>query len=102
LYTVTVKWKVYILKCRNKSLYTGATSDLERRVAEHSAGRGARYTRAFGVDKLVYSETRGNRSSALKREAAIKKLTRQEKLKLIKNGAKKNTKIKPARPSTAV
>ena len=83
------RWRVYIIKCLNGSLYTGATNDLERRLRAHAAGRGARYTRAFGVAKLVYSENCGSRSSALKREAAIKKLTRKEKCELVKRGTER-------------
>ena len=81
-------WFVYILECKNKSLYTGITNDLERRVNEHRSGQGARYTRAFGVAKLVYQEARANRSVASKREAEIKSLTRKQKLEFIQK--KKN------------
>ena len=77
---------MYILKCLNGSLYTGMTNDVERRLRAHKAGKGCRYTRAFGVEKLVYTEKCGSRGGALKREAAIKRLTRKEKLKMIKTG----------------
>ncbi len=76
-------WYVYILECRNGSLYTGVTNDLERRLEAHRSGRGARYTRAFGVKRLARVERKRTKSSALKREAAIKRLDRQDKLTLI-------------------
>ncbi len=75
-------WFVYILKCKDKTLYTGITTDLERRFAEHKNGTGARYTRSRGVVKFVYSEHCKSRSKALIREAEIKKLSREEKLAL--------------------
>lgn len=78
------KWVVYILKCSNGSLYTGITNDIARRLNEHKRGAGAKYTRAFGVKKLVYLEPAKNRSRASIREAAIKKLKRKEKLALSK------------------
>ncbi len=74
---------VYILKCKDKSLYTGITTDVERRLEEHKAGTGARYTRAKGVEGLVYREECKNRSAALKREAEIKSLSRAQKLQLL-------------------
>ena len=73
------KYYVYILECKDKSLYTGITTDLKRRLAEHISGKGARYTRAKGVKELVYSESHKSRSSALKREVEIKSLSREEK-----------------------
>ncbi len=75
---------VYILKCKDGSLYTGITTDVVRRFAEHKAGKGGHYTRAKGVVKVVYSEKHPNRSSASKRESEIKKWGREEKLGLIK------------------
>jgi putative endonuclease len=74
---------VYILRCRDKSLYTGITTDVRRRFAEHREGRGARYTRARGAVKVVYTEKYRNRSLASKREAEIKRMARSEKLALI-------------------
>ncbi|PJE74036.1 MAG: endonuclease [Candidatus Taylorbacteria bacterium CG10_big_fil_rev_8_21_14_0_10_41_48] len=76
---------VYIIKCKDKSLYTGITTDVERRLAEHREGRGARYTRVRGVLRVVYTERYNNRSLASKREIEIKKLSRAEKLNLIKS-----------------
>jgi putative endonuclease len=75
---------LYILKCKDKTLYTGITTDLARRVAEHNTSKlGARYTSARRPVKLVYSKKFKNRSSASKEEARIKKFTRTDKLKLI-------------------
>lgn len=81
-------WFVYIALCADKSLYTGITTDVKRRFEEHKKGTGAKYTKAKHITKIVYQEKKRNRSSALKREAQIKKLTRSEKLELI-------AKIKP-------
>lgn len=76
-------WFVYILECADGSLYTGITTDLSRRLAEHKEGTGAKYTMSHPVKACVYSEECGSRSSALKREAEIKRLTRPQKLALI-------------------
>ena len=75
---------VYILECGDGSLYTGWTTDVEARVETHNSGEGAKYTRSRLPVKLVYFEEVEGRSAALKREAAIKKLTRKKKLLLIK------------------
>jgi putative endonuclease len=77
-------WSVYILKCADDTLYTGVTTDVERRVAEHNAvkGRGAKYTRARQPVVLFYSENHPDRSTAQIREAAIKRLSRAEKVAL--------------------
>ena len=77
-------YHVYILKCGDGTLYTGVTTDLKRRLAEHKQGTGAKYTRARGVAKCIYSETARNRSAAQKREAEIKSWRREQKLALIK------------------
>ena len=74
---------VYILRCGDGSLYTGWTNDLERRVEAHSAGRGAKYTRAHLPVALVYSERHDTRQAAMSREWHIKRMTHEEKLKLI-------------------
>jgi putative endonuclease len=76
-------WHIYILECGNGSLYTGIAKDVKKRLDEHKSGKGAKYTRSFGVKRLVYEEAARTRSGALKREAAIKRLERPEKLKLI-------------------
>ena len=75
---------VYILECVDGTLYTGWTTGLERRVSKHNAGKGAKYTRSRRPVKLVYHEEHLTRSSAMRREAAIKKLTRAKKLELIR------------------
>jgi putative endonuclease len=75
---------LYILECRDGSYYTGITTDLKRRLKEHAEGTGARYTRARGAVRIVYSETFKNRSLSSKREAEIKSLTRAQKTQLIK------------------
>jgi putative endonuclease len=75
---------VYILKCSDDTLYTGITTDLKRRVDEHNnSAKGAKYTKLRRPVALMYSETSEDRSSASKREYAIKKLTRKAKLELI-------------------
>jgi putative endonuclease len=74
---------VYMLTCSDGTLYTGWTTDLAERLAAHQAGRGARYTRTRLPVKLVYQETCPDRSSAMKRERAIKKLPRVKKLALV-------------------
>ena len=73
---------VYIIECRDKTLYTGITTDLERRLSEHKNGTGSHYTRSRGVTKIVYSEKRATRSLASKREAEIKSWPRAKKLAL--------------------
>lgn len=83
-------WFVYILRCADNSLYTGITTDLERRIEEHNTPEsklGARYTRARQPVTLVYNERMDSRASASKREAQIKQLTRQQKLLLISSAA---------------
>ena len=76
---------LYILKCADKTLYTGITTDLKRRVVEHNGSKlGARYTSSRRPVKMVYSKKFKNRSTASKQEARIKKLKRGDKLSLIK------------------
>ena len=75
---------VYILECVDKTLYTGITTDVERRFNEHLRGAGARYTRAHGARRMIYSERLRSRSAALKREAEIKRWPRIKKLWLAK------------------
>ena len=75
----------YILKCGDGSLYTGWTNDLEKRIKCHNAGKGAKYTRSRRPVVLVYREQAADRSAALRRERAIKRLTRKQKLELIQN-----------------
>lgn len=82
---VKILYFVYILKCADDTLYTGITTELERRIKEHnSSDKGAKYTRVRRPVRLVYSEKYPNRSAASKREYEIKKkMSRAEKLKLI-------------------
>ena len=75
-------WFVYLLRCGDGSLYCGITDDVSRRLEAHAAGKGAKYTLGRGPLELVYTEACESHSDALKREAAIKKLKRQEKLRL--------------------
>ena len=76
-------WYLYILCCRDDTLYTGITTDVEKRLEAHRTGKGAKYTRGRAPLELVYRETCGSHSDALKRELEIKKLSRAEKQKLI-------------------
>ena len=78
-------WYVYILRCADSTLYTGVTTDTERRTKEHNGNNklGAKYTRTRRPVQLAYSEACEDRSSACKREAEIKKLSRKAKLNLI-------------------
>ena len=79
-----MNWSVYIIRCDDDSLYTGVTTDLERRFREHSGlRRGAKYFNGRKPREVAYSENGHDRSSACRREAAIKKLSRQDKLSLI-------------------
>lgn len=74
---------VYMLRCADSSLYTGSTTDLDRRLAAHQSGQGAKYTRSRLPVELVYWEEAPDWSAALRREAAIKHLSRAQKLELI-------------------
>ena len=74
---------VYMLRCKDGSLYTGWTNDLEHRLAMHNSGRGAKYTRGRGPLELVYSEELPDKEAALRHECAIKKLRREQKLALL-------------------
>lgn len=77
---------LYILQCGDNTLYTGTTDDVERRLAVHQSGKGAKYTRGRGPLTVVYREACIDRSAALRREAAVKRMTRAEKLSLIAGG----------------
>jgi predicted GIY-YIG superfamily endonuclease len=77
------RWLVYILHCSDGSLYTGVTNDLPKRLKAHAAGRASKYTRSRLPIRLAYSEPQKSKSEAMKREAAIKRLTRPAKLRLI-------------------
>ena len=79
-------WYLYILRCKDNTLYTGITTDVEKRLEAHRSGKGAKYTRGRTPLELVYREACESHSDALKRELEIKALTRQEKEKLIARG----------------
>ena len=81
-------WTVYVARCRDGSLYTGVTTDLERRLAEHNSGCGGSYTRSRIPVVMVYWESAKDRSGALRRESAIKRLSHARKEQMV------------ARPST--
>lgn len=78
-------WCVYILECKDGTLYTGVTNNLERRIKQHNSGKGAKYTSIRKPVILKYFEEINDKSLAYKREYQIKQLTRKEKLKLINN-----------------
>jgi putative endonuclease len=75
-------WFVYVVRCRDGTLYTGISRDVAARLAKHNQGKGARYTRGRGPVALVHSERTSSHAAALRREAAIKRLPRTEKLAL--------------------
>lgn len=77
-------WYLYILRCGDGTLYTGITTDVDRRLEAHQSGRGAKYTRGRGPMTVVYREACGTHSNALKRELAVKRLTREQKEALMK------------------
>jgi putative endonuclease len=93
---------VYLLRCRDGSLYCGWTVDPHERVATHNAGKGAAYTRSRRPVQLVYLETLPDKSAALRREYAIKRLTRLEKLQLVASSppAPRSPRAKSARART--
>jgi putative endonuclease len=74
---------VYLLQCADNSIYTGITTDLERRFAEHKNKKGGHYTASHKVEKIIYTEQFPAKSAALKREAQIKSWRREKKLELI-------------------
>ncbi len=78
-----MSWLCYILRCTDETLYCGITNDLDKRLAAHNAGEGAKYTRGRAPVKLVYCETCADKSTALKRELEIKGLPRIKKLALV-------------------
>lgn len=80
------RWLVYLLRCSDGSLYTGITNDLPKRLKAHAAGKASKYTRSRLPVKLAYSEKKRTKSAALKREAAIKKLRRAQKERVIASG----------------
>ena len=78
-----MSWTVYIARCRDGSLYTGITTDPERRLVEHNSGTGGAYTRSKTPVVMVYRELAADRSGAQKRERAIKRLSRAQKEELV-------------------
>lgn len=78
-------WHLYILRCGDGTLYTGIATDVKKRFEAHQSGKGAKYTRGRGPLELVYRETCGTHSDALKREIEIKRLSREQKQALIAN-----------------
>ena len=82
------KYYTYILRCGDDTLYTGFTTDLEHRLQTHNAGKGAKYTKARLPVEMIYHEEYPTKEEAMRREAAIKKLTRKQKIELIKNRTK--------------
>ena len=76
-------WYLYILRCKDGSLYTGITTDVSRRLEEHRRGKGAKYTRGRGPLELVYREVCGTHSQALKRELEVKAMKRERKEQLL-------------------
>lgn len=80
--TISKNYFVYLLRCSDGTLYTGTTNDLRRRVQQHNAGKGARYTAGRRPVALVYVENCASRSEALRREAALRKLSHRQKLSL--------------------
>lgn len=81
------RWYVYILRCADGTFYTGIARDVQARLKAHQSGKGAKYTRGRGPLEVVYTETCPDHTAALKREWAIKSLSREEKVKLIQSGA---------------
>lgn len=76
-------WYLYILRCGDGSLYTGISTDVQKRLEAHRCGKGAKYTRGRGPLELVYQEICGSHTQALRREAAVKKMGRSVKMELI-------------------
>jgi len=77
------EWAVYMLRCADGTLYTGATSDLPRRLSQHQRGKAAAYTRSRLPVELVFGERAKSKKAALRREASLKRLSRQQKLLLL-------------------
>jgi UV DNA damage endonuclease len=84
--TTNKAWFLYIVRCADGSLYTGITNDVPRRCKQHNAGTASRYTRSRLPVELVYQESQASRSVALKRELAVKAMSREAKESLIRQG----------------
>ena len=89
---------VYVLRCGDSTLYTGSTNDPARRLAAHQSGKGAKYTRSHLPVELVYLEELDDKSSALRREATIKKMSRTEKLALIRTASETSNRNPESQP----
>jgi len=85
---IPTPWYLYIVKCRDGSLYTGITTDVKRRLAEHRENRGAKYLRGRGPLSLVFKEMVGSNTAALKAEHRVKRLPRYKKEQLIRTGSR--------------
>ncbi len=92
-------WVVYVLQCRDGSLYTGITNRLSHRLEAHNAGTGARYTRSRRPVTLRHHEPVGDKGAALRREAALKKLSRQQKLSWLAAAARRQTRRRRRSPA---
>ena len=93
---------VYMVRCEGGALYTGWTNDLLRRLAAHQSGKGAKYTRAFGAASLAWAEALPDKSAALRREAALKKLPKAEKEALAASfDPARFVLLRPAKPADA-
>ena len=90
-------WHVYMVRCRNGDLYTGITTDVERRLADHQANKGAKYLRGRGPLKLVFKQRIGGKGLALKIEKLIKSLSKKEKEELVKDSSGFKQLLKKAR-----
>ena len=88
-----MNWSVYIILCADNTLYTGIAIDVTKRFNQHAAGQGAKYFRGRQPKQLVYIEPGHNRSSATKREIDLKKMNREDKLRLIASAINKITEI---------
>ena len=95
------RWVAYLVRCRDGSLYAGATNDIARRVDAHNRGQGAAYTRSRRPVRLVYTVRARDRSDALRREAALKRLTRAEKLATIRRVARRRRSRRSSRAGSA-
>ena len=78
-----MEWTVYILKCVDETLYTGVTNDMDKRLAAHESGKGAKYTKGRGPFTLIYTESFAAKGDALRREIQIKSYSRAQKLLLV-------------------
>ena len=77
-------WYMYILECCDGRFYTGMTNNVQKRLSEHKSGKGGKFTRSFGVNKLLYKEEYATKQEAMKREAQVKGLTKKQKIALVK------------------